>query len=787
MKRFTKILSVILCLILVFSVFSLNLSASSETVSEEILPEAYYSFDGVDVFSDMVDKHSLSPETNVTRSAGYKGLGGVFEGRDWKDTLKGHKDFTDNLTDITVSLYAKADSNDLISCFFSTGWDLANYPQAGFSIGLMGETLFFDGEFSDDTVAWKTAPLNFDVTQWHQYAVSISNGGKTLTLYADGKRIFSETFQKQLNLKWDNGWDTYTIGANHARGGYLFKGMIDEVLIYSTGLDDNQIKQLLNGRIVAEKLFGDANDDGKIDVRDIVRLKRGLASSYEDYSALSDANDDSVINSLDTVALRQIILNDNAKAVYSDFTVASAFSDNMVLQRGKKVRIYGRGGEAGTSVKVSFGNQEKTALIGENGWEVFLDEMPASNIGKELKVTSENKEIVFKNVVVGEVFICSGQSNMAITYEYIHNKTWGVELDYKTYNNFSSVRVKDVYYMPSGAPIMYTGLRDEWRQFDNLASASSISAYALAFGLNLSECLTADVPVGLITCSVGGSSIESWLDANSMLGLNSYSGNNAIYYNGMLSSVLPYTARAFLWYQGCADSNPNYDANQYREKFIGFANMVRGTNGDYSLPFITTQLVQYKEWHTRYGFRQLQDDLEKTLNNVYMVCGIDSGCNAATNEEAVALDGIHPTDKWLIGSRAAGIAATEIIGLDKANIPSRVPCGDTSYITSASKVEGGVVLSVSNATWLQTKVMNLGYNTALGNIGGQIGYFEVLSGGVWQKVSAYISGANIVLSTNLGNITAVRYLQDDVFADGNSFIYNQNNQIVAPIAYLPVY
>ena len=773
--------------------FALNRSEISTVISGEelvddgeILPEATYDFDSMEVYTDATGNHDMSSETSVTFGEGYRGNGGVFAGTGWLDTLKGINDFTDSLSEISISMFAKQNTSDGQYCMFSTGWDGAGNERAGFSIGLTGGYVFFDAELTDETVVWRTAYANVDTTEWHQYGMSISNDGKTLALYADGDKIFTETFALPINLNWVNDSYTYVIGASFARDGYIFSGMIDEVNVYSVGLTDNQMRQAYYGETVQKILYGDINNDGTVNIIDLIRLKKVLAGIAIASEQICDINKDGENSASDLSALKiKLLTKIQKQTVRNDFSVSSAFTDNMVLQRNKSVRIYGTGGDVGSEVTVTFGGQTKTGTVASDGWQVYLDPMQANSVGSELTVKCGIKQITFSNVVVGEVFLCSGQSNMAVSYNYIYNKDNSIASDYNTYDNFANVRVKTVSYSSAEEPIMYTGQKDKWQAYTNLSSAGEVSAVALAYALNLSEILGDAVPVGIINASVSGSSIETWLDEASAEGMTSNFNSNSVFYNGMLHSVLGYTVKGFLWYQGEADSQP-YMVPAYREKFERLVNMIRTKNKDSNLPIITFQLVQFKDWISWLDIRQAQFELAQQIDNVYMVCGIDTGCNLATNALAQNVDGIHPAMKWVLGQRAAGIAAAEIYGISSADMPANMAYGKTPYISSAVSSGSNIVLTVENATELKSKEVTLGFNSTLDNLNGKIGYFEVYNGSEWVAADAVLSGNSILLSSDCESVTAVRYLQDDVFADGNAFVYNEYGNILAPASNITV-
>ena len=111
----------------------------------------------------------------------------------------------------------------------------------------------------------------------------------------------------------------------------------------------------------------------------------------------------------------------SAISCLADVKMASLFTDNMVLQRGMPLPVWGSAAPS-ESVTVRFRGQVKTAQAGSDGkWMVKLDETPASSEPSEMRIEGKN-EIVLKNVLVGEVWICGGQSNMHFTLANIEAK-----------------------------------------------------------------------------------------------------------------------------------------------------------------------------------------------------------------------------------------------------------------------------------------------------------------------------------------------------------------------------
>ena len=181
------------------------------------------------------------------------------------------------------------------------------------------------------------------------------------------------------------------------------------------------------------------------------------------------------------------------------------FSDHMVLQRGRTVPVWGEA-RPGENVVVEFGGQKKTATADANGkWLVKLDPLAASAVPRDLKVG----EIVFRDVLVGEVWLCSGQSNMGFA---ISKATGGREAIAKAeLPRLRMFRVKqNPRYEPGG------DVAGEWFVCspDAFANGRDFSAVGFFFGQQLLE--SQDCPIGLIGSYVGGSPVEAWMSEDAL-------------------------------------------------------------------------------------------------------------------------------------------------------------------------------------------------------------------------------------------------------------------------------
>ena len=187
-------------------------------------------------------------------------------------------------------------------------------------------------------------------------------------------------------------------------------------------------------------------------------------------------------------------------------TVGRPFADGAVLQRDRPVPVWGTAAP-GAEVKVSFGGQEKSATAGTNGeWSVTLDPMPASSEGRDLTVSSlipHPSSLAFHDLLVGEVWLCSGQSNMEMSFAYGRTR----------YGDGIGAMVAQVTDKPLVRYMKSPGNGGWNRLTPKFLTSGWRSAIPVHYALELHDKL--GIPVGVIVAAVGGSNIDSWNLCNS--------------------------------------------------------------------------------------------------------------------------------------------------------------------------------------------------------------------------------------------------------------------------------
>ncbi|MBU2950387.1 alpha/beta hydrolase fold domain-containing protein [Tamlana agarivorans] len=256
-----------------------------------------------------------------------------------------------------------------------------------------------------------------------------------------------------------------------------------------------------------------------------------------------------------------------AQFINSDVKPANLFSDHMVLQRGMHVPVWGTA-KASQEVIVSFAGQQKTARADVYGsWHVQLDTLQPSKTGRDLIISGE-KDTVISDVLVGEVWICSGQSNMAMQPKAVPE----IEALVSKAKHIRSFEVNRT-----------VSLQEEAEVNGSWSAQTSKSAVGFSFACFLEE--AGDMPVGIIHNSWGSSSIEAWMPRAMTKEFDYYKtimddfdddtltqnrikyivakGENRtikedvflrrqpnILYNAMMKPLAPYAVRGLVWYQG---------------------------------------------------------------------------------------------------------------------------------------------------------------------------------------------------------------------------------------------
>lgn len=360
---------------------------------------------------------------------------------------------------------------------------------------------------------------------------------------------------------------------------------------------------------------------------------------------------------------------------YGGLQMSEIYTDGMVLQREVPLDIHGKA-DAGRTVTVMFAGQKVQTVANNRGeWSVTLQPMKAAR-NLMLVVESDKTKKVFRDVAVGEVWLCSGQSNMAFTLQQAATAARDIpnvsDADLRFFDMKANWQTNDVAWPLSAidslnhlqyfAPTSWRGATPE--------TAGQFSAVAYYFGKMLRDSL--QVPVGLVCNAVGGAPTEAWIDRNTLetrfpAVLNDWLHNDFIqqwvreraaknisnargasarhpyepcylYESGMLP-LLQYRVKGVVWYQGESNTH-NMEAHERLFKLLVDSWRTNMKNEEMPFYFVQLSSLNRPSWP---WFRDSQLRLMRQLPGLGMAVSSDVGDS---------LD-VHPTHKLEVGERLA--------------------------------------------------------------------------------------------------------------------------------------
>jgi sialate O-acetylesterase len=351
-----------------------------------------------------------------------------------------------------------------------------------------------------------------------------------------------------------------------------------------------------------------------------------------------------------------------------DLRVAHVFSDHMVLQREAFVPIWGWG-EPGKTVTVEASWQagrSLTAKVAKDGkWRIDLETGVAGG-PHALTIKSGKQTVTLTDVLLGEVWICAGQSNMEMPiggfgFQLVEGAR---EAALKAGTYADKVRIIDIK-----TPRCYEPIDDidaSWKRA-SLSACVGTSAVAWFFATALADNL--DVPVGIIVNPWGGSRIEAWMtreaiDASGITAeeraaidaieehLDRWPETPELIWNGRMAPIAGYRAKGFIWYQGCS----NMDQECYDKLQTSMVKLWREAWGAGDMPFIFALLAPYE--HGDKNGRKRPHFIESQLRSLKTI----PSSWAVSTETIGDLGTIHPAKKKEVGDMMALRALQSVYG-----------------------------------------------------------------------------------------------------------------------------
>ena len=355
-------------------------------------------------------------------------------------------------------------------------------------------------------------------------------------------------------------------------------------------------------------------------------------------------------------------------------TLPALVSDNMVLQQKTNIKVWGWGAP-NTAIKVnaSWGENGSTKADKDGNWSVTIITPAATSTSQTITV-SDGEPITINNVLIGEVWLCSGQSNMEMTFTGVWGSpVIGANQTIAESSLYPNLRLFNVGKNSATKP--QKDCKGTW-QISSPAATKNFSAIGYLYGLQLHKIL--NVPVGVINTSWGGTIIEAWMDAESQKSFTDVDLNLVnnekfpVYekpiscYNGMIAPLVNYSMRGFLWYQG-EGNVPRFST--YADKMVALIKFWRTLWANENMPFFYAEIAPYNYMANRLDLteaqinaailREQQASVMGKVNNVGMVC---------TNDLVSPYDReqIHPSNKFDVAKRFSYWALRNTYGFGDA-------------------------------------------------------------------------------------------------------------------------
>ena len=370
-------------------------------------------------------------------------------------------------------------------------------------------------------------------------------------------------------------------------------------------------------------------------------------------------------------------------------TLPRLVGDNMVLQRNTEVNLWG---EATPSKKVtittSWNDQTYRTTADKDGkWAV---KVATTEAGGPYTITiSDGEKVVLNNILLGEVWICMGQSNMEMPVKGFDRQPVENSLDYilSASQMENKIRMFEVERARSFEDL--DDCKGQW-QVAAPASVAEMSATAYFFAYNLA--MGVDIPIGIINTSWGGTRVESWMPQSALEDILSkeqiehkktvHSIKPTELYCGMIAPIRNFSARGFLWYQGCSNlgDNDHYDTMMAR--------MVEQWRKDWgdeqnAMPFYYVMIAPYiYDGSNDTAYPLFVENQVRALSKIP-----NSGMAATTDigEERC----IHPAQKFEVGQRLAALALQQTYG--QLGFEPKAP-----QMAAYSIKDGKAVITLSN-------------------------------------------------------------------------------------------
>ncbi len=333
----------------------------------------------------------------------------------------------------------------------------------------------------------------------------------------------------------------------------------------------------------------------------------------------------------------------------ANVTLPNIFSDNMVLQRNSEAAIWGWASpNEEIVIKPSWDNKEyKTKADNQANWRFAI---PTPSAGGPFTISIKGyNEVILKNILIGEVWICSGQSNMEMS------PAWGIDNGDEEIKNANQPTIRFFTVPKLTATSPQNNLLGNWTECTP-QTMKEFSAVGYFFARRLQEELK-NVPIGLISSNWGGTPAEIWtpedviqknpilLESAKKLNPNEWGPSQpGRAFNAMIHPLVGFGIAGVIWYQG----ESNVGAENYTQTFSALITSWRSL-WKKEFPFYFAQIAPFNYGPNHFGGAEVRDAQRKTLKAV-------SNTGMAVTSDISPIDDIHPKDKKNVGIRLANLA-----------------------------------------------------------------------------------------------------------------------------------
>ncbi len=473
-------------------------------------------------------------------------------------------------------------------------------------------------------------------------------------------------------------------------------------------------------------------------------------------------------------------------AAAGDLAVSAYWQDHMVLQRGKKITVWGKDA-AGRRVTVSFANQAATATTDADGyWETtFAQPFDPSSSAQTLTISDDgNESLSISDVLVGDVFLAGGQSNMDRRLEDKAKSNFEEPQSIKDFcrddDGIRFLRIarsaenatagEQLFDLPPlkavNDTVKYYGEGYDWSPATG-TNRNYVSSVALNFARYVRDANAArgeDIPIGIVHASSGGTYIREWIAPSVLIdnGIDSpgsAASSDGWFWNNMMAPILRAKFRAVLWYQGCSDAQRSVaDYKKLMDVLVKDRRDRWGDGGD--LPFYAVQIATpgYSQSAGTVGLDQYPAPTEDNVGHNYVRVreaqrlwdASDAGAHGlVTTVDCVPCLGandLHPVDKNFIGRRLSLFARRDIYG--ETDLQAEGP----AFTRAVREADGSVRVFFKSGT---AKGLTAGRVKPASSVAVSRwvkkgtdpirGFALCDANGAWQEAEATVEGETVVL------------------------------------------